>query len=202
MWSALAASAAVLTKLAPLVALPFLLVQWPWKARALALAMIAAGLGWFHVETRAAYSGLTAYWGSWRNNELAFHYLDRALGGFAAARTAGVVVVLACIGWALVRAWPAARATRMVTRAGMLVTPVMHPWYLGWELLFQPLQRSWPWLLGSLLAVLNYGVGRTPSEGRDFHLSLAWRWVEYGVPALLACGVWWARRGARQRSPA
>ena len=63
---------------------------------------------------------------------------------------------------------------------------MLHPWYLGWVLAFEPIGLSGPWLLLSLTAVLNYGVLATPAEGRGFHLSLAWRWVEYGAPLALA----------------
>src|SRR5689334_9706507 len=86
--AALALAAGVLVKLAPLAALPFLLKRWPWRARVVAVAVIGAGLAAFWFETRGAASGVRAYWSSWRNNELAFLALERALGGFRAARAA------------------------------------------------------------------------------------------------------------------
>ena len=71
----LSLAAGVLTKLAPLMALPFLVRYWSWRARLTAFVSIAGGLGAYVLLTRHPASGLTAFGGSWRNNELAFHYL-------------------------------------------------------------------------------------------------------------------------------
>ena len=195
--SALALAAGALTKLAPLVALPFLLARWPWRARIVALLAIGGGLGWFWRLTRGADSGLAAYWRSWSNNELAFAYLARGIGDPLVARVTALALV-AALGIALaLKRRPAADGTRTVLRAGFLLSPVAHPWYLGWVLAFETLGPSAPWLLLSLTAILSYGVVRPPAEGTSFHLPLVWRWVEYGAPLLLAAALGAARAGRR-----
>ena len=200
--SALALAIGALTKLAPLVALPFLLRRWPWRARATALVAIGLGLAWFLAETRGANSGLAAFWGAWSNNELAFHYLVRATGSHAAARGVAIALVAAVVVWALVKIPEETGAARFAMRGSLLLSPVVHPWYLGWALAFEPHAPSAPWLLLSLTAVLNYGVMATPAEGRDFHLPLVWRWVEYGAPLVLAIALAWrARRAAAGGAP-
>ncbi|HYM80799.1 MAG TPA: glycosyltransferase family 87 protein [Candidatus Limnocylindria bacterium] len=199
--SAGALSAGALVKLVPLLALPFLLRRWPWRARVLCLGLLAAGLGWFWIATRGADSGLTAYWRAWRNNELVFHYLVHWTGGFAAARTLALALVAIAIAFALVRRWSAANGTRLALRTSLLVSPVVHPWYLGWALALEPLGPSAPWLLLSLTAVLSYGLLAPPLEGGRFHLPLAWRWVEYGVPMALAVTLGWKHRHDRSRGP-
>jgi hypothetical protein len=162
--------------------------------RLLALAPITAGLGWFWSRTRADDSGLTAYGRSWANNELAFLYVSRLVRDPLVARQATVALVVLALGVLAWRGWDAARAARFGTRAGFLLSPVAHPWYLGWVLVLEPLRPSAPWLLLSLTAVLSYGVLVPPSEGGGFHLPLAWRWFEYGVPLLLATVLALARR--------
>jgi hypothetical protein len=199
--SALAFAAAVLVKLAPLVALPFLLREWPWRARIAATVPIALGLGWFVGLTRDTYSGLAAYWGTWRNNELAFHYLDRALGGYAAARTATLVMLAALAAWALWRRWPVQAASRAAIGASLLLSPVLHPWYLGWVLAFEPLGPSVGWLALSCASVFNYGLFVVPAEGRSYHLPLGARWIEYGVPLALTLAAW-VLTSRRKRSAA
>jgi hypothetical protein len=184
--SALALAAGALTKLAPLVALPFLLPRWPWRARAAALGVLALGLGWFWSQTRGGSSGLTAYWETWRNNELAFFYLARLAGGFKPARTASIAILAAVLLLALWKGRSAEGGSRLALRGALLLSPVLHPWYLGWALALEPLAPSAPWLLLSFTSILNYGVFAVPGEGRDFHLPLAWRWVEYGLPLVLA----------------
>src|SRR5262249_12681703 len=125
------------------------------------------------------------FWSAWSNNELAFHYLERA-GGFAVARGVTLALLGGLMAWALVMRPTAPSATRLCMRAALLLSPVLHPWYLGWALAYEPLSPSGPGLLLPLTAVLTYGVLATPAAGRDFHLSLAGRWVEYGAPLLLA----------------
>ena len=184
--SALALAAGVLTKLAPLVALPFLMVRWPWRARLAALAVLIPGLGWFWSETRGADSGLTAYSRTWANNELLFQPLLAVVRDPIRARLAVAALLLAFMAWMLWRRWPPPRATRESLRAGLLLSPVAHPWYLGWVLALEPLALSPPWVLLSLTAILSYGVLAAPAEGGRFHLPMAWRWFEYGLPLALA----------------
>ena len=195
--SALALATGVLTRLAPLAALPFLMPRWSWRARALALVTIGLGLAWFWSRTRGPASGLGAYGRSWSNNELAFAYLARAAGDPVLARGIALALVVALAVFLAWRGREAAIATRTMMRAGFLLSPVAHPWYLGWVLALEPIARSAssaPWLLLSLTAVLSYGVLSPPIEGGGFHLPLAWRWVEYGIPLLLAVGIGAARR--------
>jgi hypothetical protein len=196
-WSALALAAGVLTKLAPLAALPFLWRQWPWRARLIATAVLGAGLAWFWAETRVPGSGLTAYWSTWRNNELAFDLLERISGSFTGGRILSVAGIALVAGAAWWRHWHEGRATRTVLRAATLLSPVMHPWYLGWTLMLEPLGPSAAWVLLSFTAVLNYGVLATPAAGGDFHAGLAVRAAEYGVPLL--CAMWLAVRARTAR---
>lgn len=198
--SALALAAGALVKLAPLAALPFLARRWSWRARAAAVVPTVLGLGWFFARTRHPASGVVAYWETWRNNALLFDALESATGRFATARAIALALVASVAAWAWWRRHGAPEATRTVTRAGLLAAPVAHPWYFGWALAFEPLRPSAPWLLLSLMLVLNYGVLATPVEGRAFHLSWGWRCVEYGVPACLAVGLALARR-ARRTAP-
>jgi hypothetical protein len=198
--SAVALAAAVLTKLVPLLALPFLWSRWPARARGLAAVLLVAGLGFFFFETRGPDSGLTAYWRHWANNELLFHYLADWVGDPLRARLLAlglVALVVISLVWRRVAPEP---ATRAALRAGLIVSPVVHPWYLAWALVFEPLGRSPGWLLLSLTCVLSYGLFTPPAEGGDFHLSLGWRWVEYGAPLALVAALAAIRR--RRRSDA
>jgi hypothetical protein len=197
--SAACLAAAVMVKLVPVAALPFLARGWPWRARILAAALVTGGLAWFWALTRATYSGLAAYWGSWRNNESVFAVLDAALGGYPAARAASLVLVAGVALWAWVRLRSDADGARLTLGAVLLTSPVLHPWYLGWVLMFTALRVSWPWLILSLTVILNYGVLGTPAAGRSFHLPAAWRVLEYGVP--LAVALLLAARARRGRPP-
>jgi len=195
--SALALAWGSLTKLAPLVALPFLWPRWSARARLVAVLLLGPGLAWFLLQTRETYSGLVVYWGHWRNNELAFHLAERLTGDFGRARALTLAVVAAVAVACLWRRLPAARATGRVLGTALVTSPVVHPWYAGWVLMFQPLAPSAPWLLLACLLPISYGWFATPAEGRSFHAPLAWRWIEYGLPLALAAGLALRRRARR-----
>ena len=199
-FSAAALAIAVLTKLAPIVALPFVWRSWNTRARVVATVMIGAGLTFFFIETRGADSGLTVYWRTWSNNELLFHYLAAFTGEAAWARLLAlglVAVLVVSLAW---RRVPHPLAVRATLRAGLIASPVAHPWYFAWALLLEPLGRSPGWLLLSLTCVLSYGLFAPPSVGGNFHLPLSWRWIEYGVPLTIAAIAAWTRRRSRRRA--
>lgn len=193
--SAACFAAAVLAKLLPLAALPLLWRKWNAPARAIAVAVSAAGLAWFVREAGGPSSGLEAYARTWRNNALAFEALARALGD-PAARAIATAVPFAVAAWLAWRGAETLRALRASLRAGLLAAPVLHPWYLGWALAWDPVAPSLPWLLLCALSLLNYGVLAPPVEGGNFHLPLAWRCLEYGAPALLALALFARRKSA------
>jgi len=195
--SALALAWGALVKLAPIVALPFLWRGWPWRARLACLALLGPGLAWFAWATRASHSGLRAYWGEWRNNELAFAIAERALGGFGRARALTLALAIGIAAWMLWRRATPPRGTRVVLGTALVTSPVVHPWYAGWLLMFEPLRTSWGWLLLSGLLILNYGFLAAPEAGRAFHPPLSWRLIEYGLPLALALAIRWrGRRGS------
>jgi len=191
--SAAAFSAAVLVKLAPLVGLPLFLAAWNARARTLAAALIGAGLALFAWRAHGPASGLEAYARTWRDNELIFDALARALGD-PAARLAAAALVALVVAVALARGRGALAGTRDGLRAGLLAGPVLHPWYMGWVLALEPLQPSAPWLLLSATALLDYGPLATPADPAGFHLALPWRAWEYGLPLALAVALAAAHR--------
>jgi hypothetical protein len=200
-FSATALAIATLTKLAPIVALPFLWRSWSTRARLVALALLVPGLGWFLVETAGPHSGLRAYASVWANNELFFHYLAAWLGDPVRARwlaAALVAVLMLSLWW---RRVPHPFATRATLRAGLIASPVAHPWYFGWALLLEPLGRSPGWLTLSLTCIVSYGLFSPPAEGGSFHLPLGGRWIEYGIPLAVSGLAAVVRRRSRRPTP-
>ncbi len=191
--SALALAAAVMVKLLPLVALPFLWREWNARARIVAVAAIAAGTALFLSRALGEGSGLQAYAGQWRNNESVFA-LAASVVGDARARGLAALAVAGAVAWALRRGEDAGTGTRTALRTALLAGPVLHPWYLGWALALEPLAPSPPWLVLSATVLLSYGVFHAPAEGGAFHLGLAGRAVEYGVPLALAAVLAFRRR--------
>ena len=182
--SALSAVAAVLVKLVALPVLPFIARAWPVRVRWWAAAWVGAGLAGYLVLARGPGSGLEAYANHWRHNDALFALLAGPWG----ERTARLVAVAAVAGlgaWLWQRRVAALAATRLLLRAGLLLGPVVHPWYLGWVLALEPTGPSPGWLLLSCTVLLGYGSFVTPSEGGGYHPPLPWRLVEYGLPVAL-----------------
>jgi hypothetical protein len=198
--SALALAAAALTRFVPLLALPFLWRVWSRGARVVGAALLTLGLGFFVAATRGPDSGLTAIWRRGPSNPLLFEYLQRWMNDPLRAR----LLVLGIVGLVIVsllwRRAPPEQATRATLRTGLIVSPAVHPWSLAWALALEPLGRSPGWLLLSLTCLLSYGLFAPPPEGGDFHLALAWRWLEYGAPLALVGTLAIARRRRAQRT--
>ena len=197
--SALAAIVAVLVKLVALPALPFVARTWPVRVRWGAGLALGAALVGYLLLARGPGSGLAAFANHWRHNESLFGFLASACGDrnarFVAAALAACVMAVA-----LAKRMDAVAGTRLVLKSGLLLGPVLQPWYLGWVLAFEPLGLSPAWLLLSCTVLLSYGSFGTPAQGGAYHPNLVWRAVEYGLPLLLAAATWLMKRGTRGSS--
>jgi hypothetical protein len=197
--SALAAIAAVMVKLVALPALPFVARAWPVRVRWAAGLALAGALAGYLALALGARSGLAAFAGHWRHNESLFALLA-AVAGERRARFAAGILAAAVAALALRQRLDAVSGTRLVLRSGLLLSPVLHPWYLGWVLALEPLGPSPAWLLLSCTVLLGYGAFASPAEGGAYHPSFAWRALEYGLPLVLAAGTWLARTRGRGTS--
>jgi hypothetical protein len=182
--SAAAAVSTVLVKLVALPALPFVMRDWPVRVRVAAAAVLALTLGGYLAVARGPGSGLEAFANRWRHNDALFGLLAGPWGDDS-ARLVVACAIVALVVFGLSRRWSTVTATRVMMRAGLLLGPVVHPWYLGWVLALEPLGPSPGWLLLSCTVLLGYGAFATPPEGGAYHPRIAWRLVEYGLPVLL-----------------
>lgn len=196
--SAVAAIGSIMVKLVALPAWPFIARAWPRRVQVGGALVILGALVGYAWLARGPDSGLEAYASSWRHNDAMFGWLARIVGE-PHARSAGLAIVVA-LGVALfVRRVPAPDAVRVLFRVGLLLGPVVHPWYLGWVLAFECLSPSWPWLLLSYTVTLGYGTFAPPAEGGAYHPSALLRSVEFGIPAVLAAVIAIARGVRRNR---
>lgn len=194
--SAFSALAAVLVKLVALPAWPFLARAWPRRVQVAGALALLGGLAGYAALTRGPGSGLEAYAAHWRHNDALFGLFAGWIGD-RYARIAGVAIVAALTAALFVRRFEATASVRTILRAGLLIGPVVHPWYLGWVLAFETLSPSWAWLALSCTVTLGYGTFAPPAEGGAYHPSGVVRAFEFGLPALIAAGIalaTWMRR--------
>ena len=193
--SAASLAASVMTKLVALPALPFLLRDWPARVRFVAVPVLALLLAGYVVLARGPHSGLAAFAAHWRHNDSLFGLLAAA-NGERTARVLAAALLVALVTWLLWRRVATLPATRLALRAGLLLGPVLHPWYLGWVLALEPLQPSAAWLTLTCTVLLGYGSFAPPAAGGAYHPGAWTRLVEYGLPALVAVAAAHARRRA------
>ncbi len=108
------------------------------------------------------------------------------LAGFLARGLAALPFLL-LLRLCLRRRLAAERAALLLLSCYALFTPVLHPWYLLWPLLFAPLWRpaAWPVLALCALAPLSYLPLVGELRGQPHSEALAPRLIEHGAAWLL-----------------
>ena len=203
-WAAVwALSAAFLSKLVPVLALPVfgwrLAGRWPllWFP-----VLSALGYWWFADAGAQLFSGLATYLARWRFNDslfsVVYHVLrDPGTGWDATAllhtKLICAALLVLAVGLATARCSDPFRAVFAILGAHLLLAPTLHPWYLLWILPFLALFPSPAWLLLSGLVFLAYDVLI------DYSRTGAWveqdwvKWAQYG-PFYLLLALSQARR--------
>jgi hypothetical protein len=193
-WAAAAATAGSLVKLLPLAVLAPLWVRCSWRVRADALGVVAAlwGLGvlpWLDAGSTLG-RGFGRYYEAWAFNGSLFPALEAASGDPAVARVLGVALGAAVCGWALWRRSDPAAWLVWACGALVLLSPVVHPWYLLWPLAPALVIGAWPWAVLGSTVLLSYAVLGSYDQSSSAWMETWWiPWVEY-PPLLLATWHW------------
>ncbi|MCB9761960.1 MAG: DUF2029 domain-containing protein [Alphaproteobacteria bacterium] len=171
--AALAATAGGLVKLLPAALLAPLGLR---HGRRLALGLaLSAGLTLAlaapFLEAGATLGrGFNTYYEAWAFNPALFPALEALTGDPETARALGVAAGAAWCAGALVRLKDPAAVMLHVAGALLLLSPVVHPWYVLWALVPALIVRSWPWVVLAITAPLSYAVLRyyDPATGEGW----------------------------------
>ena len=107
-----------------------------------------------------------------------------------AAKAISAVILLVVIAQTYRSRFDPERAALWIMATFVIVSPVVHPWYLLWVLPFAALRGTWPWSVFSGTLFLAY----LPIDG--WLLRGAWEapwwvpWIEYGT-LVVSFSVWW-----------
>ncbi len=204
LWAGALATLGSLVKLLPLALLAPLWTRGPWRTR-VGLALVAAvlwGLAlapWLAAGPDLA-RGFGRYYQAWAFNGSAFVVLAQLLGDPSLARVVGVALGAAVAGWALWRRPDPATWLLWACGALVLLSPVVHPWYLLWPLAPALIVGAWPWAVLASTVLLSYLVLGSYDPATSTWVEAWWiPWVEY--PPLLVA-TWWWHRTRRVPSPA
>ncbi len=204
-WAALLLALGGQVKFFPAVLAPFWGRRWGWQAWLIFIAAFA--LPWLpFVAGGTPFTGLAVFGERGEFNASLYAVLERAwnlalnptAARLAARLTAAGLAGLAAL-W-LARRWWRSRNPRAEWRvaaglmaASLLVSPVVHPWYICWMLAFICVewQAAWLVLSGSVVAARHVYLGyEATGLWREV---TAVRWVVY-VPFYAAWAGEWARR--------
>lgn len=206
----LAFSVAVLTKLSPLILIPFIFARLPLRLRIALAAILAVSLAPMVQAWIGGASGLRAFAGGWEFNGGVYALLLGIMGG--AGETAELIARLICAAllgsslFVLARCddgspQSLARCSMWAMGLLLLCSPAVFPWYVAWVLPFAVVCRNIGWLSFTALVWLSLLV---MIDGRQHGFVLV---LEYGLlmvllflPALLQGRHAFA--GAFQRSSA
>lgn len=203
-----ALGAATAAKLLPLPLVAFVHHRRTPAVTAVAVAVLGALYAPYIAGAGGAVSGsLGTFARSWEFNAGAFDLLSRAPGGRTVAGIIGALGVVAVLAWLWHRRAPLESAAFGLFLAVLLLSPVVHPWYLLWALTLLPTlsegERAGPAgaavMAWSFSIVLAYTVLTGYRAGEGWMLSGWARGSEYGV-VLVAAAVA-AYRAARSREP-
>ena len=224
--AALALTAAILSKVVPVLCLAACWRSWapadsrgwrrwldPIPRRPLVWVPLGLAAAWLAYADAggAMWSGLRTFAEKWRHNDSLYGLVYSLLadpkpgwewddGALMTARWICLAALAAVTAWAAAGWRDPVRAVAASMGALLLLSPVVHPWYLLWILAFLPMHPALPWMAFSWLAFLGYEA-LMPYRGTGTWQSSEWvAWVEYGPVYLLLgwCLVRWAaaRRGA------
>ncbi len=194
----IAASAAAtfgsLVKLLPLALLAPLLARRSTGSRAGAVAMAGglwalAVLPWLDTG-HALGRGFGRYYESWAFNGSLFPLLEALTGDPGVSRALGTALGALVCAWALWRRPDPAVWLLWAFGALVLLSPVVHPWYLLWPLAPALITGAWPWAVLAATVQLSYLVLGSYDQTSSAWVETWWiPWVEY-PPLVLAAWHW------------
>ena len=145
-----------------------------------------------------ALRGLGRYYSAWEFNGALFPVLMEVTQDPVLARRVGLGLGGLVALYALRFRPDPASFLLWVSGALILLSPVVHPWYLLWALVPALLVGAWPWVVLSTTVLLSYLVLGSYDSVSGSWTEASWiRWVEY-PPLLLAFLLW--RRVQREPS--
>ena len=191
---------AILSKIAPLVLLPFVVRRIGWRKLTLALAVVATGYIPFVGAGGSVFDGSLTFARQWQFNAGPLALFQWLAGSFSSdpntvARSISGLAIIAVVGWLVRRddgdGETFAHYGAASLGALLVLGPVVMPWYVAWLLPLAVIAGQHVWVYFSALVCLAFLV----MIGGLEHAGTLW--VEYGaLAALLGLGVW-RRKGER-----
>jgi len=182
---ALLATAGGLVKLLPFLLLVQALRAPPAAHRAriglACITFIAVVTVPFWADRSALFTGFETYAAHWSHNASLFGLLQWAVGGDGIfARKLGLCAGILVSLWAWRERNTPAQLLLWTAGALVILSPVVHPWYVLWPLCAAMLTGTWAWGVLASTVLLSYLVLQGYDPSRSSWTPLSWiPWIEY-----------------------
>jgi hypothetical protein len=156
----------IASKIYPLLLVPIFISRKPRVILGLGLLLAVlylpfAAAGW------KLFSGLEVFLRYARFNPGAFHILEYFLG-FETAKYAALILVALAYPFVL-RSHDLIRSCYLILTVYLVLSPMVHPWYITWGLSLAPILGSYSWVAFSALGSLSYLLIEKAPQGIIWH---------------------------------
>ncbi|HET6266646.1 MAG TPA: hypothetical protein VFG11_02940 [Acidobacteriota bacterium] len=183
-------SAAILTKLLPIFAFPWLVRKGGWKFVVAAAVVGIALLSIYYTPDLRMKNGLMVYYRIWRYNDSLFGVMYKWFGGAEPARNWGLFFVILITAFCYAASYPIYRSIWIIFAAFILFSPVVHPWYVCWVIPFLAFYPNKTWIFFTGWVAIAYLI-RYLYPGGNWPDLLWLKLVVYGpLYGLLAVDLW------------
>lgn len=156
--SGIAFAAAVLTKILPVFAIPWLWKKGRWRFLLFTAVTGILLLAQFYTPDLRILHGITTYYKIWRFNDSLFGLFYFWFGGAEPARHVGGFFVVLTAAWCAASNYNVYRSLFLTYAATILFSPVVHPWYVCWIIPFLALHPNRTWIFFTGWVALSYLV--------------------------------------------
>jgi len=172
---------AVLAKLIPIVVLPWLVWRRHWSAAGVCVAVVAAGYSVYAADGLAVFDSLRRFAGTTACFSPTFPALVRVAGQYA--RLFAAIAILLVLGWGLRRGEILERYALRSFAVVILLSPVVHFWYLAPVLLFCAHTPRASWLVLSCTMLFYFAAEEVRRQTGAWAMPA---WVPWAVYAPFA----------------
>jgi hypothetical protein len=149
-------TAAILVKILPVFALPWLWRKGGWRFVLVAVLTGVVFVLQFYTPDLRILKGLLVYYEIWRYNDSMFGLFYYWFGTAEQARNISMYFMWLVAAWCFASGYPIYRSIFVTFAAVLLFSPVVHPWYVCWVIPFLALHPNRTWIFWTGWVAVSY----------------------------------------------
>jgi hypothetical protein len=174
-WSWIALGLAVQTKLVAVLLAPLFVRRGGWRTAWIGAAVVVLPFLPYSADLNGWLSGVNYFGADLGFNGSIHALVSTAFGNRASAALLCAALLVLWIGLVTFLETDLWRSASFVFGGLIVLSPIVHYWYLSWALVFIPLFPSLAWITLSGIIALSFPVGLTPNWGQTV------TWTVFGI---------------------